>query len=287
MFSPLQTWRRWHRRVNKSEKRLAAVSTLAASCLPSLVMARGHRIGEVNELPIIVTDGIEKMVRTRPSVVILEKMGLKEELAKIIKARGLKDGKGKMRNRRYTTRTGPLIIYKEDNGIVRAFRNIPGVDTACVNRLNILKICIRGQFGRLLIWSESAFNQLHKIYGTFKSGCPLKHGFTLPRAMMDNPDLARIINSTEIQSVLRPKLEQLKPWPKRRNALKNKEAMRDLNPYERPKEDPEDVKKRVTKRKAEKAAYRKEHKKGPDTWWKKQMRAFEPKIVEEKEDEEE
>ena len=32
---------------------------------------------------------------------------------------------------RYTMRRGPLVIYKEDNGISRAFRGIPGVDLAC------------------------------------------------------------------------------------------------------------------------------------------------------------
>ena len=35
-------------------------------------------------------------------------------------------GKGKMRNRRRIQRRGPLIIYNNDQGITRAFRNIPG-----------------------------------------------------------------------------------------------------------------------------------------------------------------
>ena len=45
-----------------------------------------------------------------------------------------------MRNRRYTTRKGPLVVYAEDSGIVRAFRNIPGVDIARVDRLNLLQV---------------------------------------------------------------------------------------------------------------------------------------------------
>lgn len=287
MFSPMKPWRRWHRRVNKSEKRLATVSALAASCLPSLVMARGHRIGDLNELPIVLTDGIQKMIRTRPSVVILEKLGLKEELTKIIKSRGLKAGKGKMRNRRYKKRLGPMMVYLEDNGIVRAMRNIPGVETACASRLNILKLAPSGQFGRLLIWSESAFKFLQTMYGTVKSGAPLKHGFTIPRGMMENPDLARIINSTEVQSVLRPMMEQPKAWPKRRNALKHKDFMLEMNPYVLPKEDPEAIKSRKTKRAAEKKEYKKKFKTGEDTWWKKQMRAFEPKAKAESEAEDE
>lgn len=38
----------------------------------------------------------------------------------------MRAGKGKMRNRRRIQRRGPCIIYNEDNGIIRAFRNIPG-----------------------------------------------------------------------------------------------------------------------------------------------------------------
>lgn len=38
----------------------------------------------------------------------------------------MRAGKGKMRNRRRIQRKGPCIIYNEDNGIKKAFRNIPG-----------------------------------------------------------------------------------------------------------------------------------------------------------------
>ena len=47
MFAPTKTWRRWHRKVNINQKRYAVASALAASALPSLVLARGHRIETV------------------------------------------------------------------------------------------------------------------------------------------------------------------------------------------------------------------------------------------------
>jgi len=62
-------------------------------------------------------------------------------------------GKGKARNRRYTMRRGPLVVYGEDGGIVRAMRNITGVETACVTRLNLLKLAPGGNFGRFIIWT--------------------------------------------------------------------------------------------------------------------------------------
>lgn len=40
-----------------NQKRYAVVSALAASALPALVMARGHRIEQVPEVPLVIADG--------------------------------------------------------------------------------------------------------------------------------------------------------------------------------------------------------------------------------------
>merc|ERR1719408_565934 len=153
---------------------------------------------------------------------LLKKLGCEEELQRILDSKKLHKGKGKMRNRRYVMRTGPLVVYSEDNGIVRAFRNIPGVETASVESLNLLRLAPGGNFGRFIIWTEGAFKKLSEIYGTMKGGAPLKKGYTLPRPQMENADVARIINSDEVQSVLRPKLEAPKKFSCKKNPLTNK-----------------------------------------------------------------
>merc|ERR1719237_917419 len=146
MFCPTKTWRRWHRRVNVTQKRHAVVSALAASALPPLVMARGHRIGAVSELPLVISSGAEAIQKTKQALETLKKLGCEEELTRVLDSKKIRAGKGKMRNRRYVMRRGPLVIYSEDNGIVRAIRNIPGVETACVDRLNLLKLAPGGNF---------------------------------------------------------------------------------------------------------------------------------------------
>jgi len=280
MFSPTKTWRRWHRRVNVTQKRHAVVSALAASALPPLVMARGHRIGQVSELPLVVSDGLESQTKTKQAVETLKKLGLAEELQRIIDSKKVRAGKGKMRNRRYTMRRGPLVVYSEDNGIVRAMRNIPGVETACVTRLNLLKVAPGGTLGRLVIWTEGAFKKLSEMYGTLKSGAPQKKGYHLLRAQMENADIARIINSTEVQSVLRPKLEAPKKFALKQNALRNSAAMEKLNPAFADAKAARRQAPAGEKRKARAAAskeHNKEHKRGDGTFYKKLMRAFEAK----------
>jgi len=72
-----------------------------------------------------------------------------------------------MRNRRRIQRRGPVVIYAQDNGICRAFRNIPGITLINVDHLNLLKIAPGGHVGRFCIWTESAFKKLDGIYGTW------------------------------------------------------------------------------------------------------------------------
>merc|ERR1712226_1730183 len=102
----------------------------------------------------------------KQAIDLLKKLGCDEELTKVNDSKKVRAGKGKMRNRRYTMRRGPLVVYSEDNGIVRSMRNIPGVETACVDRLNLLKLAPGGNFGRFIIWTEGAFEKLNAMYGT-------------------------------------------------------------------------------------------------------------------------
>merc|ERR1712042_241014 len=68
MFAPTKTWRRWHRRINTTQKRYAICSALAASALPALVMAKGHRIEEIPEVPLVVDEKAEGLERHQEGV---------------------------------------------------------------------------------------------------------------------------------------------------------------------------------------------------------------------------
>merc|ERR1712187_296423 len=109
------------------------------------------------------------------------------------------------RNRRYTIRKGPMVIFSKDYGISQAFRNLPGLEIANVERLNILKLAPGGHLGRFLIWSKSAVQKLENIYGSkLMSSQKKKHyRYLLPYAPVVNCDISRLINSDEIQSSIK------------------------------------------------------------------------------------
>jgi len=231
MFAPTKTWRRWHRKVNNTQKRYAIASSLAASAIPALIMARGHRIDDVPEIPLIIDDAIESTKKTSTAKDILASVGALEDVEKASESKQIRSGKGKMRNRRYTLRRGPLIIYNQDNGVEQAFRNLPGIELCCVTRLNLLQLAPGGHMGRFCIWSQSAIDKLDTIYHDGCNNNDKQASKRLPRATMSNADLARIINSDEVQSVLNPAKSGQTIYLKKRNPLKNIEALEELNPY--------------------------------------------------------
>ncbi|KAK1400115.1 60S ribosomal protein L4 [Heracleum sosnowskyi] len=232
MFAPTRIWRKWHSRININQKRFAISSAIAASSIPSLVMARGHRIDNVPELPLVISDSAESVEKTSNAIKVLKEFGAYQDAEKAKDSIGIRPGKGKMRNRRYISRKGPLIVYGTEGAkLVKSFRNIPGVEIANVERLNLLKLAPGGHLGRFVIWTKSAFEKLDSIYGSFDKPSEKKKGYVLPRSKMVNADLARIINSDEIQSVVRPIKTEVKRATLKKNPLKNLNTMLRLNPY--------------------------------------------------------
>ena len=149
----------------------------------------------------------------------------------------MRAGKGKMRGRRFRQRRGPLVIYDpEADGkeLARAFRNVPGVETSSVHALNLLQLAPGGHLGRFIIWSSAAFAALDKLYGTTTTPAALKKDFLLPSNIIANADVSRLINSSEVQAVVRPAkggTRTKRTNVQKKNALRNKQILLRLNPY--------------------------------------------------------
>jgi len=235
MFAPIRIWRRWHRRSNIKQKRYAVATALAASVVLPLVQARGHRVDNVPEFPLVVADSTEKIERTKEAVRFLKDVGAWSDVQKVIDTVKVRAGKGKYRNRRYRTRRGPLVVYSGANvPLIKALRNIPGVEVAHVSRLNLLQLAPGGHVGRFIIWTESAFKELNNVFGTYTQPSQQKKGWTLPVHEVTNPDISRVINSNEIQSAIRQqKSNTYTHHVQKHNPLNNTKALDKINPNAR------------------------------------------------------
>jgi len=223
MFAPTKTWRRWHRKVAKGQKRYAVASALAASAVPALVMGRGHRVSQVPELPLVLSAAAGGVTKTGAALKMLAAVGAVEDVARAKASKKVRAGKGKMRNRRYVTRRGPLVVFKDEAGLQKAVRNLPGVDTCHVDRLNLLQLAPGGHLGRFVVWTRSAVEALGAMYGEGGK-------FEVPRSVMATSDLSRLINSDEVQSVVHAPRPGHPGKTQRRNPLRSAAAMAELNP---------------------------------------------------------
>ncbi|KAH1371995.1 hypothetical protein KXX50_004671 [Aspergillus fumigatus] len=216
MFAPTKVWRKWHQKVNLGQKRFATASALAASSVPSLLFARGHRIANVPEVPLVVeskTFENAAITKTKAAIALLKALGAGADLVKVQNA---------------------VVPSSFTTPLVRAFRNIPGVETSSVFSLNLLQLAPGGHLGRFIVWTSAAFEALDQVYGSTTTPAALKKDYVLPQNLVANADLARLINSSEIQSVLRaPKGEARtkRAVVQKKNPLRNKQVMLRLNPY--------------------------------------------------------
>jgi len=231
MFAPLKTWRKWHKKCNINQRRYAMTSAIAATGVPALVMAKGHQVDSVPEIPLVVSNNVEAYNKTKQAVAVLKALGAWDDVKRVYATRRARAGKGTMRGRRHVQKLGPCIVYANDNGIVKSFRNIPGVTLLNVNQLNILKVAPGGHVGRFMIFTEDAFKSLDNIYGNFSAGSSSKKSWSIPTAVVQNSDLQAMLQSEEIQSVLNaPKSSDTRKRSAKKNPLTNIRAMLKLNP---------------------------------------------------------
>ena len=153
------------KRISKKEKKLALFSAIAATGSKKAVAARGHNVEDVVELPLVVSDDLEAMSKTKEVEEFLIRLGILSDIFRVRESRKVRAGRGKSRGRKMKHAVGPLIVVAENRGIAEAAQNIPGVEVATVSTLNPEMLAPGTHPGRLTVWTSSAIAKLGKLYG--------------------------------------------------------------------------------------------------------------------------
>jgi len=156
---PLKSWETIVEEINKKERKLALKSAIAATTDKKLVALR---FVVENELPIIVEDKFETTAKTSEVLDILGKIGAGKDLEN---ARGKirhRAGRGKSRGRVWKQKKSVLIVTGKNSPVLKAARNLPGVDTVTVKSLNIDLLAPGAEAGRLVVWTKSAVEELNE-----------------------------------------------------------------------------------------------------------------------------
>ncbi len=113
---------------------------------------------------IIVSDHIESIKKTKEVSKTLSKLQLGESLEK---GRVKEKRKGIRRlssQRRY--KKSILIVVGDDKGIVKAARNMAGVDVCSIQNVRANLLAPGGRPGRATVWSESALTKMEHDIGS-------------------------------------------------------------------------------------------------------------------------
>ncbi|KAJ7668592.1 hypothetical protein DFH06DRAFT_1126070 [Mycena polygramma] len=142
--------------------------------------ARGHRIEQIEEVPLVIANAAESFTKTKEAVALLKTLNVYGDVIQTSPA----------------PRT-PSSRHNEDNGIINVLRNLPGVELVNVSRPNLLQLAPGGHLGRFVIWTEGAFALLDEVFGTLDRASTRKKDYLLPTTKISNPDVARLSSSDE------------------------------------------------------------------------------------------
>ncbi|MFC6726260.1 50S ribosomal protein L4, partial [Halobium palmae] len=122
------------------------------------VAERGHRFDGDLDLPLVVSDEFEELVKTKEVVAFLEAVGVHADVEHSEENRTVKAGRGKTRGRKYTRPTSILFVTSEEPS--KAARDLAGVDVATASEVNAEDLAPGTHAGRLTVWTESAVEEV-------------------------------------------------------------------------------------------------------------------------------
>ena len=157
---PPVSWKNIYKKVNKKEKLLALCSAIAATANADLIRKRGHRLSNNIQLPIIVSNEIESVAKSKDLEKILIKLGLEDDL-KRTHVRRIKSVHKNDTNRR--SALSVLIIVSNDDNVGRLNNSLPGIAVKTVKSVSVLDLAPGSKPARLTIFSESAIKELNTL----------------------------------------------------------------------------------------------------------------------------
>jgi large subunit ribosomal protein L4e len=143
--------------INTKERRLALASAIAATGDKDLVAKRGHIFSA--ELPIVVSDEMEKITKVRELKKFLNAIGADREIERV-SARKKKLNPNVSRLRK--TGTGPLFVVSDNSVLKSALKSLPGVSVVKSSDLSVLDLAPGSSPGRLTIWTKGSLGALPK-----------------------------------------------------------------------------------------------------------------------------
>lgn len=151
-----------HKMLNKKENRLALCSALAATTSSTLVKLRGHKVDKIESFPVVVSDQIESISKSKELSKIFDALHLSQDLNRLKDRKG-HSGKPLLRGRKPKIGKSVLLVVKDSKNLSKASGSLVGVDVVNAKSLSVLDLAPGAKPIRLTVFSKGAIEEISKI----------------------------------------------------------------------------------------------------------------------------
>ena len=144
--------------INTKERKLAVRSAIAATTDAEQVTERGHEFDDDLELPLVVSDEFEELLKTKEVVSFLEAVGAHADIERADDGKSVRAGRGTSRGRKHDEPSSVLFVTSEEPS--KAARNLAGVTVATAANVSAEDLAPGTHAGRLTVWTESAVEEV-------------------------------------------------------------------------------------------------------------------------------
>ncbi len=144
--------------INTKERKFAVRSAIAATTDAERVADRGHDFDDDLELPLVVSDEFEDLLKTQEVVSFLEAVGAHADIERADDGKKVRAGRGTTRGRKHKEPSSVLFVTSEEPS--KAARNLAGATVATAANVSAEDLAPGTHPGRLTVWTESALEEV-------------------------------------------------------------------------------------------------------------------------------
>jgi large subunit ribosomal protein L4e len=138
------------RKINDNEMKIAMHSAIASTVNKELIIKRYSRLNDFKgNIPFVILNA--EKIKTKQLIELLKNV-LGEKYSVALQEKSVRSGKGKMRNRKYKSSAGLLLVKSKNEKI-----SLKGVDVVNAGELEIADLY---PLGRLTLYTEKSLSEL-------------------------------------------------------------------------------------------------------------------------------
>jgi large subunit ribosomal protein L4e len=149
--------------LNKKEGKLALCSAIAATSSGTLVKLHGHKIDNITSFPIVVSDQIESISKSKELIKLFNALNLMQDIKRLGNRLKRRSGKPQLRGRSTKIGKSVLLVVKDAKNLSKACGSLVGVEVVEAKNLSVLNLAPGAKPIRLTAFSKSAIEEVGKI----------------------------------------------------------------------------------------------------------------------------